>query len=277
MPFAWSTDMLRLILWFAVDNLQTWAALQRVDRHFSNVASHRNMLSHLELYPATPEILRRASGVRRVAFVRKAITELHFYCIMRNGQPISRSVGEFFMVMPHTVHTLKFENEKLLNLQDLQHLSGLHTLHLVDCSLFYGLEHLTQLKHLFLDSKIDGFSFAVRCQTLCNLETLELKYVTSSCYRPPHHVLNYVETVVKLQKIHTLTMPIQPLCDDHIHMLAALPKLTSLDISRSSISDAGLETLASDFQTLRKINVSGCTLITSDGLAKTQPRLTVVH
>jgi hypothetical protein len=38
-----------------------------------------------------------------------------------------------------------------------------------------------------------------------------------------------------------------------------------------------LETLASDFQTLRKINVSGCTLITSDGLAKTQPRLTVVH
>ncbi len=277
MPFTWPTDLLRLIMWFAVDSLAARAALQRVNRHFNRVASHHTILSHMELSPKTPDILQRALGVCRVAFARKVIWLPGLNSVVeRNGRPTVQGLSACLRVIPPSVHTLKFECEKLVYLQDLQHLYGLRTLYLSHCTLYYGLERLTQLKHLFVDGEIDCRSFLPRCQPLCDLETLELPYIRDSYYRQAHHVLNYIDDVVKLTTLRTLAIPIHALGDEGLGRLAALPNLTSLNVSRSSITDAGLDMLAS-LPNLRTVNVSGCTRTSADGLAKLCASLTVVH
>lgn len=276
MPFTWPTDLLRLIMWFAVDSLAARAALQRVNLHFNRVASHHTILSQMELSPKTPDILQRALGVCRVAFTLKIISESGFYSFGRNGRPVVQGLHAYLKAIPPSVHTLRFECEKLVDLRDLQHPSGLRTLHLSHFTLCYGLERLTQLKHLFVDGEIDCGRFLARCQTLCELETLKLPYLRDAYYRQAHHVLNYIDDVVKLTTLRTLAIPIHALGDEGLRRLAALPNLTSLNVSRSSITDAGLDMLAS-LPNLRTVNVSGCTRTSADGLAKLCASLTVVH
>lgn len=255
-------DLLRLVMCFAVDSLETWALFQEVHSRFRAAAHSPVVLSHFTLCPARPSVVAKCVGLRHVSIGRHgsacAMTKLfHFGMGARSSFPLPL----YFQNLPSSLRTLHLHGQFINGLQGLQHVSHLMALHVEDC-VFVRLECFPTLPNLRI-LVMNGFEqfarFGIRMPRVQNLPSLEVLAVTWSDLTDDR-----LHDLVAMDKLHTVRLEECLITDTGIELLAQLPALRTLTVSSLDITDASLPHIDA-FPSLQTLDLSGCVNVSLEG------------
>lgn len=268
----WHTDLLRVVMCFAVDSLHMWAQLQAVSSRFRTAARAPMVLSHFNLRPARPSVLTRAVGVRHVHLNNESVAggtsrRTHVFA---DTYPLKT----FFRNLLVRLLSLKLEGAFVPGLGVLDRCTNLKSLHINDC-VFTSLErfpHLPNLQCLVMQG-VDQFArFYIRIPSLAPLEGLQSLVVDWSSVSDVH-----IGDISTMKQLRTLVLTPCLVTDAGIKLLGLLPILEQLVVSSCDLTDAALGYIAM-FPCIRLLAVGGCPSISRDGiqaLRRSKPSITV--
>ena len=269
----WHTDLLRMVMCFAVDSLHAWAQLQEVSAGFRTAACSPIVLSYLTLRPMRPSVLTRAVGVRHVHLDYGCVSDstLNYPHLFVETYPLKT----FFRNLPTGLLSLKIQRAFVPGLEILDRCSNLQALHINDC-VFTGLDrfpHLPHLKCLIMQGVEQFDRFYIRIPSLAPLNCLQSLIVDWSSVSDEH-----IKDLSSMKGLRTLVLTHCFITDVGIQQLASLPALKELVVSSQCLTDAALGYVAW-FPSILFLGVQGCPNLSPSAihsLQQSRPLLTVM-